>query len=256
MSKKTTPSVLVIDIGNTSTSLGVLKGERVQRVHRIEKIDQSEDRIADVLNKTLGGDSVDGVAIASVVPLLNASWESAASGITGRPVLWISHAVKLGVPVTYPKPESIGADRLANAAGGVLRYGAPLIIADFGTAVTFDLITRAQGYIGGIIAPGLPLMFDYLAERTAKLPHISWAPIRGRIGKSTAEAMQLGAHWGYRGMVREILTELKKTPALRTARLCATGGYAARVLHGIQPKPVIDPGLTLYGTGCIFRLNQ
>ena len=73
MSKKTTPSVLVIDIGNTSTSLGVLKGERVQRVHRIEKIDQSEDRIADVLNKTLGGDSVDGVAIASVVPLLNAS---------------------------------------------------------------------------------------------------------------------------------------------------------------------------------------
>jgi len=253
---KAKPTVLVIDIGNTSTTLGIVKGDRVQQVQRIEMKAQSDASINDVVKKTLQSLPVDGVAIASVVPAINARWEANVSEITGKKVLWIDHTVSLGISVTYPKPQTIGADRLANAAGGVRRYGAPLIIADFGTAVTFDLVTRKQGYIGGIIAPGLPLMFDYLAERTAKLPHISWAPVRGRIGKSTAEAMQLGAHWGYRGMVREILTELQKSPALRSAKICATGGYAARVLKGIEPKPVIDPGLTLYGVGCIYRLNQ
>lgn len=253
---KSQPSVLVIDIGNTSTTLGIVKGDRVQHVHRIEMKAQTNASINDVVKNTWRISPADGVAIASVVPAINDRWEAEVSGITGKKVLWIDHTVSLGISVTYPKPQTIGADRLANAAGGVRRYGSPLIIADFGTAVTFDLVTRKQGYIGGIIAPGLPLMFDYLAERTAKLPHISWEPVRGRIGKSTSEAMQLGAHWGYRGMVREILSELQKTPALRSAKVCATGGYAARVLKGIEPKPVIDPGLTLYGVGCIYRLNR
>jgi type III pantothenate kinase len=170
--------------------------------------------------------------------------------------LWVSCYAKLGIGITYPNPESIGADRLANAVGGVRKYGAPVVIADFGTAVTFDVVSKGGGYIGGIIAPGLPLMFDYLAERTAQLPQLSWKPVRGRVGKSTTNAMQLGAHWGYRGMVREILQELKREPKLKSAVVCATGGYAAKVLSGIKPKLIIEPTLTLFGIGCIYELNR
>lgn len=252
---KRTPTILVADIGNTSTSLALYRGGRLTRVRRIEKVEQNSVTVSRVIEAVTNGTTMDGAAIASVVPDLNPLWDAVVRRVTGQAVLWIGHRLNLGIPLTYPKPETIGADRLANAAAGVVHYGAPLIVADFGTAVTFDLISRRHGYIGGIIAPGLPLMFDYLAERTAQLPHIAWSPVRSRVGRSTAEAMQLGAQWGYRGMVREIIGELKRSPALRQARVCATGGYAARVVAGLTPRPVIDQGLTLLGVGRIHDLN-
>ncbi len=249
-------SVLVIDIGNTSASVGLFRNGRVSSISRIEKIDQDKITVQAVIRTVITGKKIHGAAIASVVPGLNKLWDASVRKELGTAPLWINHKVNLGIPVTYPKPETIGADRLANAVGGVRVHGAPLIIADFGTAVTFDLVTKKQGYVGGIIAPGLPLMFDYLADRTAKLPRITWSPVRGRIGKCTADAMQLGAHWGYRGMVREILAELMQHPSLRNARVCATGGYAARVLKDFRPVPIIDNSLTLFGVGCIHELNR
>ncbi|HMO49895.1 MAG TPA: type III pantothenate kinase [Kiritimatiellia bacterium] len=247
--------ILVIDIGNTSTSLGWFVGGKIGRVHRIEKAVQTDRSVAEALRQVAGRRRPDAVGIASVVPALKPLWQGVIHREFLQEPLWIDYRRKLGIQVTYPKPETIGADRLANAAGAVARYGAPVIVADFGTAVTFDLITRREGYIGGIIAPGLPLMFDYLADRTAQLPHIAWGPVRARVGKSTAQAMQLGAHWGYRGMVREIIAESRKLPALKKAALVATGGFAARVLQGISPKPLVDPTLTLFGIGCITERN-
>ncbi len=244
---------LVIDIGNTSTSLAAIRAGRVGRVLRIEKTAQTPAAILAVLKQAAGAGCPDAVGIATVVPALKPLWHDAVLEVFGRPPVFIDHRMPLGVKITYPKPETIGADRLANAAGAVRRYGAPVIVADFGTAVTFDLVTRRDGYIGGVIAPGLPLMFDYLAERTAQLPRIAWEPVRRGVGKSTDEAMQLGAHWGYRGMVREILAELHKMPALRDAALCATGGFAGRVLKGVKPAPRLDPTLTLFGIGCILE---
>lgn len=249
------PSFLVIDIGNTSTSLGIYRSGRISRVGRIEKVVQTFTSVAEAIRSVKGATTLNDVGIASVVPSLKPVWESAVRDVCRVEPTWIHHRSPLGVKLTYPEPASIGADRLANAAGAVRKFGAPAIVADFGTAVTFDLITRRDGYIGGIIAPGLPLMFDYLAERTAQLPRIAWSnpPARHRTGKSTAEAMQLGAHWGYRGMVREILAELRKNPALRDATLCGTGGFAERVLRGIRPVPRIDKTLTLFGIGCILE---
>jgi len=248
-------TILAVDIGNTSTSLGLYRGGRIFRRNRLEKNVQRRNTVAEAIQLTAGRIKPEAVCIASVVPSSNALWKGVVADLFGLEALMISHRISLGIPVTYPAPETIGADRLANAAGAVVRYGAPVIVADFGTAVTFDLVTRRDGYVGGIIAPGLPLMFDYLAERTAQLPHISWGPVRKKIGKSTAEAMQLGAHWGYRGMVREIFTELKKVPALEKATLVATGGFAREVLRGVTPKPTVDPTLTLYGIGCIAERN-
>lgn len=239
--------VLVIDIGNTSTSFGLYAKGRVTRVGRIDTAKST----AGALRRTLAGYRAERAVIASVVPKVNKVWASAAN----RPVLFVDHTTTLGVSISYPKPATIGADRLANACGGFEKYGAPLIVADFGTAVTFDCVSRDRAYIGGVIAPGLPLMFSYLAEKTAKLPLIKPGPTRTTVGRSTEEAMKLGARWGYRGMVREIVLQLLTNPALKGAKLVATGGYASWVVKGLTPRMVVDQGLTLYGLGRISELN-
>ena len=239
--------VLVIDIGNTSTSYGLYSKGRVSRVGRIDTARSAEA----ALKRILAGYRAERAVIASVVPKVNKVWARAVN----RPVLWVNHTIQLGVSISYPKPATIGADRLANACGGFEKYGAPLICADFGTAVTFDCVSRDAAYIGGVIAPGLPLMFSYLAEKTAKLPHIKPGATRTTIGRSTEEAMKLGARWGYRGMVREIVAELLKNPALKGATLVATGGYASWVVKGLTPRMIVDQGLTLYGLGRISELN-
>ncbi len=250
MSKAT---YLVIDIGNTSTSLGIYRAGQVSRVGRIEKVAQSTSSIAAAMKKAAGSMRVHAVGVASVVPSLNSLWRSEVKKLFSVEPVWIDHTSPLGIKVTYPKPATLGADRLANAAGAVRKYGSPVIVVDLGTAVTFDLVTKRDGYIGGIIAPGLPLMFDYLHERTAQLPRIGWGPVRHRVGKSTIEAMQLGADWGYRGMIREILDEVRKLPSLRRATVCATGGFAGRVVKNISPEIILDQALTLYGIGSILE---
>ena len=193
--------------------------------------------------------------IASVVPRADGIWRKALSGMVSGPVDFVTCRHALGVALRYPEPATIGADRLANACGGVARYGTPLIVADFGTAVTFDVITQ-RGYEGGIIAPGLPLVFDYLAEKTAKLPHLREANARGPWGRTTRQAMQLGARWGYSGLVRAILHELKQNPKLRRSNVVLTGGHGRRIAAGLDKAVVVDPTLTLYGVGRIFELNH
>jgi len=167
----------------------------------------------------------------------------------------VNSALKLDVRIDYPEPKTIGADRLADACGGVRRYGAPLIIADFGTALTFDIVTSACAYVGGVITPGLPLMTDYLYERTALLPRVELTGPCPAVGKTTQQAMRIGAQIGYRGIVREIVTYLQKTVE-PDFKLVATGGYAAWALKDSGMPFVIDQELTLFGLGCIFEQNQ
>ncbi len=247
--------ILVVDIGNTSTSVGRYARRRVTGVRRIETVRASQSAIRRLARAVLGQRLAAGAMIASVVPRADAVWRKALSTLVRGPIDFVTHRAKLGVKIQYPRPETIGADRLANASGGVARYGAPLIIADFGTAVTFDIVTR-RGYEGGIIAPGLPLVFEYLSEKTAKLPRLREAPARGPWGRSTEQAMQLGARWGYPGLVRGILSELRRHPALRDARLVLTGGHGRLIATSIEESAVVDPTLTLYGIGRIFELNH
>src|SRR5213082_4202717 len=124
-------------------------------------------------------------------------------------VLWLNSTVKLGVGVDYPNPKSIGADRLANAAAVAALYGSPAIVVDFGTAVTFDIVSAQRKYIGGVIAPGLEAMTNFLFQRTALLPKLSLKEPRRAIGRSTIDAMLSGAVFGYRGLVREILARIQ-----------------------------------------------
>jgi type III pantothenate kinase len=163
------------------------------------------------------------------------------------PCLELTAKTVRGVGIDYPKPQTIGPDRLANALAAKHAFGAPAVVVDFGTAVTFDVLDRAGNYVGGIIAPGLAAMTDYLHEKTALLPRIRIRDIAGVIGKSTRQAMLIGAVHGYRGLVREIILELKRQLGVRRLPVIATGGYAALLARKLPEITSVRPILTLEG---------
>ncbi len=246
---------VVIDVGNTSTALGLWDGGKVSLVSHVGGgIGQWPEECAVALRKAAGKKAVDGVVLGSVVPSVNARWHRLVRRELGCAVLTVGPELKMDVTVDYPDPSSIGADRLADACGGVRRYGAPLLVADFGTALTFDIIMPDRRYVGGVIAPGLPLMTDYLFERTALLPRVELKGPCPKIGRSTQQAMRIGAQIGYRGIVREIAVYLRQETGV-DFRLVATGGYAGWALEGSGMAFTLDPDLTLFGLGCIFETN-
>lgn len=249
-------SCLAIDIGNTRTTLGLISGQRVMHIRHHPSACCSRANIERTLIDVVGKRHVEGAIVCSVVPAATRRWRAAVRRSVGCTPLEVRYDRVLNIGVDYPRPATIGADRIANACGAVERYGVPVIVADFGTALTFDVVSRAGTYIGGVIAPGLALMADYFAEKTALLPHID---IRGRVhrvGRSTAGAMRIGARIGYRGMVRELVEYLREDAREADARLCATGGHAEWVLKDLQMPFTIDPDLTLVGLRVIWELNR
>ena len=152
-----------------------------------------------------------------------------------------------GIQVDYPCPSTIGADRLANARAGLGEFGSPLIVVDFGTAVTFDIVDDQGKYVGGVIAPGLSAMTDYLHEKTALLPKIQLRDPRTVIGKNTRQAMQIGAVHGYRGLVQGLVREIKSSLRSRRLSVVATGGYASLIARHITEIIAVRPRLTLDG---------
>ena len=244
-------STLVIDIGNTSTSVGYYRNGKVSGVGRCRSRFQALEEVLPLITAM----PVDMVVIASVVPPVNARGKRAIKTAVLPAPLFVSHELELGVGVDYPKPEKIGADRLANAAAAAKLLGMPSVVCDFGTALTFDIIDAKRGYIGGIICPGLPLMFDYLAEKTALLPHVKPSKTKAVVGRNTTQAMQIGARLGYRGMVREILRSLEKELGVKNLPVCCTGGYAGWIFKDWDITAIVDPNLTLKGLGIIGELN-
>ena len=243
--------LLVIDVGNTSTAVGLWSDGRVSKVSH-------HDGGLEGLESLGGLGGLDGIAYVSVVPKQDSKWRRSAKThglrfhqISYRDLQASKRSTCQSFQIDYPKPETIGADRLADAAGAVSRYGAPVLVMDFGTALTAAVVTKDGVWRGGVIAPGFPLMRDYLFERTAKLPRMKLGSGKApKIGRSTEEAMKFGALVGYRGMVREIVAELKKN-FKADFKLVATGGFAKWVLKDLDLPFVIDPTLTLYGAGLI-----
>ena len=266
--------LIVVDVGNTSTAVGLWSDGRVSHVAHCDGGFTEASRIVASLIKLLHSSTpsfphsptpslsnspapAPALAYVSVVPKADRAWRmfAKAHGLAFRQVTHKCFEATTGrqlmLKIDYPKPETIGADRLADAAGAVSRYGAPVLVMDFGTALTAAVVTRDRVWRGGVIAPGFPLMRDYLFERTAKLPRMKIGAGRApKIGRSTEEAMRFGALVGYRGMVREIVAELKRN-FNEEFRLVATGGFAKWVLKDLDLPFVIDPTLTLYGTGLV-----
>ncbi len=220
--------VLLFDIiGNTHTHIGLADGRRVLKQADIPTLTWfSGGSVGGGLKKFTRGAEIEGAMLCSVVPratprakrALIKHWKVTPLELTAKTIK--------GVGVEYPKPASIGQDRLANAVAARQRFGAPVVVVDFGTAVTFDVVNGRGNYAGGIIAPGLAAMTDYLHEKTALLPKISIREIKSVVGKSTEEAMLIGAVAGYRGLVRELIGSLKVELKAKQLPVVATGGYA------------------------------
>jgi type III pantothenate kinase len=247
---------LVVDIGNTSTTLGIADNYSIIKQSRIKKVDSTYTAIKDLIIDLKGEQVLDGSIVASVVPDLNDRWARALKCAVKNDAIFVSHKINLGIEIDYPNPGSIGADRLVNAVAASKLYGYPAIVADFGTALTFDILSSDNKYIGGIITPGLPLMTDYLHEKTALLPHVELKGDVPLIGKSTEDAIKIGATVGYRGILRETVAHLKKVLDVDEINLAATGGYAGWVLDGLDMPFVLEKDLTLIGLSYIFELNN
>lgn len=194
------------------------------------------------------------LVVSSVVPKKNRVIATA-SRKTRK--VWLKPGAKIGVGIDYPDSKTIGADRLANAAAVAALYGCPAIVVDFGTAVTFDIVSDDRNYIGGVIAPGLEAMTNFLYQRTALLPKLSLKEPRRAIGRSTIEAMRSGAVFGYRGLVREIIAQIKAERFPRKkVHVVATGGYAELIAARLNEIDLVHPNLTLEGLRIVANLNR
>jgi type III pantothenate kinase len=234
---------LLINANNTNTMFALASKRRIVRTVRmptsaIREIPFTRDEYAHCV-------------LASVVPLAT---KKLLRLLSKRPLL-VNAFINLGIGVDYPSRKQIGADRLANAVGVAQLYGTPAIVVDFGTALTFDIVNSHSKYIGGVIAPGLASVTDYLYQRTALLPRIKLTEPRSVVGKSTVAAMRVGAVVGYRGLVKEILGALRKERGLRNAIVVATGGYAHLMAKKIPEIKHVNPMLTLEGLRFIYLRN-
>jgi type III pantothenate kinase len=209
-----------------------------------------------ILARHLRRTVVSDVAVCSVVPqatICAARELSSAWGV--NPFQLTSRTVR-GIGINYPKPQTIGADRLANAVAARHFFGAPTVVVDFGTAVTFDVVNRRGDYVGGIIAPGLAAMTTYLHEKTALLPAIKIREVSAVVGKSTEQAMLIGAVHGYRGLIRELILKLKHELKCANLPVIATGGYAKLMAAKLPEITAVDPLLTLKGLHLAWKLSQ
>jgi len=250
--------LLLFDIGNTHTHVGLATATRISKHADLPTAAWSKAMTvaASKTRRLVGTASITGVVICSVVPRVTPKVCRFCRRIWRVEPLVLSPRTLAGVAIRYPKPHTIGPDRLANAIAVHHHYGAPAVVVDFGTAVTFDVVDRQGAYVGGIIAPGLAAMTDYLHEKTALLPRIRIRETKAVIGKNTVEAMLIGAVHGYRGLIRGLIHELKLTLRTRRLPVIATGGYAGLMAARLPEINAVEPLLTLEGLRLLWLHHQ
>src|SRR5256886_10408848 len=250
--------LLVIDIGNTNTSLGVFDGENLVANWRLTTAGERTGDEWGVHTRNLfalaGLDfkSIDAIAIASVVPPVNFTLKRMAEDYFHLSPLFIDHTIDTGVPILYQPPSDVGADRIVDAVAAIRQYGAPCIVVDFGTATTFDAINARGEYLGGVITPGITISADALFERAAKLPRVEIRRPQKTIGSATVEAMQSGLDHGYVGLVDGILRKMIGELGAK-ARVIATGGLAPLIARGSEFIETADETLTLEGLRIVYE---
>ena len=256
--------LLVVDVGNTQTHFGVFidAHDQVAEHWRFATVRESTgDELASTLSnllelRGLSFDDVDASIIASTVPQLSEQWTQVAERYLGHPMLVVGTAIKTGMPIRIDNPHEVGADRLVNAVAAYDRVRDKCIVVDFGTAITYDAVSAAGEYLGGIITPGAEISIDALYERAAKLPKVELAEPRSLIGKSTVDAIRSGIAYGFAGQVEGIVRRLRGELG-EDAKAIATGGLARVVVPFIRETiDEVDDLLTLTGLRLIWRLNQ
>ena len=247
--------ILLFDIGNTHTHIGLADEKRVLRQTDISTLTWFGGGAAALVKKFTGKNKITGAILCSVVPRATPLVKKFVRTAWKVNALELNPTTIRGVGIDYPKPNSIGPDRLANAVAAKNCFGAPVVVVDFGTAVTFDVVNAKGNYVGGIIAPGLAAMTNYLHEKTALLPKIEIREVKSVVGKSTEHAMLVGAVHGYRGLIRGLIGELKDELKIKQLPVVATGGYAKLIAAKLPEISAVAPDLTLEGLRLVWLAN-
>jgi type III pantothenate kinase len=256
--------LLVVDVGNTQTHFGVFpRGEDTVAEHwRFATVRQStSDELGAALANLLalrgmGFEDINSSIISSTVPQLSEQWTAMAERYLSHEMLVVGPLIRTGMPIRIDNPREVGADRLVNAVAAYERVATTCVVVDFGTAITYDAVSAAGEYLGGIITPGAEISIDALYERAAKLPKVELAAPRSLIGKSTVDAIRSGIVYGFAGQVEGIVRRLRAELG-QTTSVIATGGLA-RVLVPFVSETIdeVDDLLTLTGLRLIWARNQ
>ncbi len=261
--------LLVVDIGNTNISLGVFDydadrpGKDDLALHW--RLSTHRELTSDELSISLRSlfsqearevSEVTDVIMSSVVPPLLPIWERVATKVFNRESHVVGPGMRTGMPVRYENPHEVGADRIVNSVAAHELFGGPVIAVDFGTATTFDCVSKKGEYMGGCIFPGIHISMDALFERTAKLHRVEIARPKQVIGKTTTGALQSGLLYGYAGMVDSMVGRIRPELGDEPARVIATGGLAGRIARESTTSEQVVPILTLEGLRILFEKNR
>ena len=253
--------LVLVDVGNTNTVFGVYQGDDMVESFRLStNTERTADEYGSLLlplftRRGIDPMAAEAVVISSVVPPLHLTLDSMARRYFGQKPLFIEPGVRTGMPIRYDNPTEVGADRIVNSVAARERYGAPVIVVDFGTATTFDVVNAAGEYVGGIITPGIMISAEALFAHASRLYRVDVRKPAELVGKNTASAMQAGIYYGYIGLVDGILERLLgEIPGVKT--VIATGGQAPLIASGSKYIREVDPDLTLAGLKLIYERNR
>jgi type III pantothenate kinase len=253
--------LLAVDVGNPSTVLGVFQGERFVHGWRLTtQRHATADELAACLgqlaaHRGLGLGSLDGMALASVVPPLRAAWSEVAERYLGCQALVVGPDLPLGLELAVERPQEVGADRIADGLAAWRLYGAPVVVVDLGTATTVDAIAAGGRYLGGVIAPGVGISAEALFQRAALLYRVELAVPARALGTNTVTQMQAGIAFGFAGQV-DALVERIRAEMGGAERVVATGGYAGWLAPLCRTVTDVDPLLTLRGLWLAWGLHR
>ena len=253
--------LLTVDLGNTNTVLGVFEGSEL-RVHwrLTTRREQTADEYGVLVrnlfaSSTLEPAQITGVALASVVPPLTPVLVELSRQYLGHEPLVVEPGVKTGMPILYEPPADVGADRILNGVAAFATFGGPVVVLDFGTATTFDVITKRGEYAGGVICPGIGVSADALFQRAARLPRVDVRDPGAVIGRSTVTSMQSGLYYGYAAMCEGVIGRIRDELG-EPVSVVATGGLAETLAVEIPSIEAVDPVLTLSGLRLIWERNR
>ncbi|MBE7083891.1 MAG: type III pantothenate kinase [Clostridiales bacterium] len=254
--------LLAIDLGNTNIKYGVFNGEKLVASFRVSsRISRTADEYGSVLvgllsDRGIKKGDIDGIIFSSVIPALNYTICHMCEYFFDISPLIVGPGIKTGLNIKADNPREVGADIIVNSVSAYNKYGGPIVVIDFGTATTFDVINEKGELMGVVIAPGIKTSLEGLATKTAQLPMVELDAPKTVIGKNTKHCMQAGLIFGFAGLVENIIRKIKKEMGLTEIKVVATGGLGEIIAKEVKAINVVDRTLTLDGLKTIYNLNK